>query len=132
MKTRLGFVSNSSSSSFIVAFDAIPNSPAELKKLLFDDKTAIGYYDKAITTERATYTIWDDMQSNNPLDKNQLESYIYDDYEGENKVIEDFVNKHTNAIFFEFSYADEDGPYFSVMEHGGVFDALPHLTFSHH
>jgi len=36
MKTRLGFVSNSSSSSFVVAFDKTPESVIEMQQLLFD------------------------------------------------------------------------------------------------
>ena len=35
MKTRSGFVSNSSSSSFIVAFKKVPKSVAEMQKMLF-------------------------------------------------------------------------------------------------
>lgn len=35
MKIRSGFVSNSSSSSFIVAFDRYPESPEDIKELLF-------------------------------------------------------------------------------------------------
>ena len=35
MKIRNGFVSNSSSSSFVVAFDKVPTSAKEMKKILF-------------------------------------------------------------------------------------------------
>jgi len=46
MKTRNGFVSNSSSSSFIVAFDKRPETPADLKEALFDpdQKMWVGAY----------------------------------------------------------------------------------------
>ena len=38
MKIRNGFVSNSSSSSFIVAFKKVPKSVAEMQKMLFGDE----------------------------------------------------------------------------------------------
>jgi len=43
MKTRYGFVSNSSSSSFVIAIDSKIKSAEELKPLLFKD------YDSFIT-----------------------------------------------------------------------------------
>jgi len=41
MKIRNGFVSNSSSSSFIVAFDREPESPDDIKEMLFKGKDKI-------------------------------------------------------------------------------------------
>lgn len=41
MKIRNGFVSNSSSSSFIVSFDKKPSSAEELREILFGDKEYI-------------------------------------------------------------------------------------------
>lgn len=42
-----------------------------------------------------------------------------------------------NAIFdgrivYEFEYCDNDSAYFAALEHGGLFDNLPHLRISHH
>ena len=45
MKKRLGFVSNSSSSSFIITFDKVPETVEELKELLFEDQEFITKYD---------------------------------------------------------------------------------------
>ena len=42
MKIRNGFVSNSSSSSFVVAFDKKPETVEELKKLLFGEEEVYG------------------------------------------------------------------------------------------
>ena len=54
MKIRDGFVSNSSSSSFIVAFDKTPETVAEMQNILFKNG---GYYhnpykDDVWTTEQ--------------------------------------------------------------------------------
>ncbi|KKK77527.1 hypothetical protein LCGC14_2852710, partial [marine sediment metagenome] len=42
MKIRQGFISNSSSSSFIVAFPKIPKNQNELQTMLFGDKESYG------------------------------------------------------------------------------------------
>jgi len=62
MKTRNGFVSNSSSSSFIVAFDKIPNNIEELQILLFGNEKTLEKYSYSITTSKAAETIWSLMQ----------------------------------------------------------------------
>jgi hypothetical protein len=43
MKIRIGFVSNSSSSSFIVAFRNKPKTVEEIKKLMFGDRRTFPY-----------------------------------------------------------------------------------------
>ena len=45
MKIRSGFVSNSSSSSFIVVFDEAPKSASHLKDMMFPKTNTIEYFD---------------------------------------------------------------------------------------
>ena len=62
MKKRLGFVSNSSSSSFIIIFDEEPKNTGDIKRMLFGDKTIISYYDNNITTNLASDIIFKDIE----------------------------------------------------------------------
>lgn len=50
MKIRQGFVSNSSSSSFIVIWDKKPTTTEEIKSILFSDHEIIDYYGNGFST----------------------------------------------------------------------------------
>ena len=65
MKIRNGFVSNSSSSSFIVKFPRIPNSIEDVTKILFGDKTKYysPYNDVVWDVSEVSETVFNDIQS---------------------------------------------------------------------
>lgn len=72
MKIRLGFVSNSSSSSFVVVFPRIPTSIQDTKELLFGN---LNWYDHpypgysscdGYPTEQIAETIFNDIQEQQP------------------------------------------------------------------
>ena len=65
MKTRTGFVSNSSSSSFIVAFRGLPESVDQLEAVLFHNYRGAIYdscYCNSATTREIAEQVWADMQ----------------------------------------------------------------------
>lgn len=62
MKIRNGFVSNSSSSSFLVSFKTLPTSVEQLREMLFGDRNHIELYDEGISTQTAASVVWNDIQ----------------------------------------------------------------------
>lgn len=65
MKVRNGFVSNSSSSSFIVGFPKLPSSPEELETMMFGSPGEVQPYDfcKATTTIEVAKQVFKDMSA---------------------------------------------------------------------
>ncbi len=67
MKIRKGFVSNSSSSSFVVAFPkGFDPSDTAVKELLFGDSQRVCYYEYAVDADQAASIIASDMRGQAP------------------------------------------------------------------
>jgi hypothetical protein len=76
-KVRTGFVTNSSSSSFIVAFDEMPSSINELQGLLFDEgQINVEVYDRSISCTEAAGIVFNDMQNQKPNDMKEIMSAL--------------------------------------------------------
>jgi hypothetical protein len=170
MKIRDGFVSNSSSSSFVVAFKKTPESAEELQKLLFGDEKH--YPDPYADPDRIAFfsstqvarTVWEDIEHGAPLTEAQVVrefqgGYIHGEPELDynsvknasreeqaqrfaeisrkrdefgTKKAQEFLNANPGAVFYLFSYSDNDSDYCCALEHGTLFDQLPHFRISHH
>lgn len=77
MKIRNGFVSNSSSSSFIVCWDNLPTTMYEIKNILFDNNEFHEYCDYSIETETLSYTILGDTKEATYDDIYDLQRQLY-------------------------------------------------------
>ena len=139
MKIRHGFVSNSSSSSFLVAFPSYPKSAQEVKDLLFGDREKFSgpYWEEEWSALEIAERVWNDMKKQIPNNKNVIMDrmhnviidsmdnyklppedpnerwnydYDWDSYSYDNdKVVMEFMDNHQGHYFFHFTYADDGG-----------------------
>ena len=179
MKIKRDFVTNSSSSSFIVAFPPGKISLDYLREKIFssgsvsrDQKAETVLKD--ITHQKGIELIKDDcniiskigsiidegwfegginlwdhhdkkaieygFKDHYDLRKNasqEIQDKIYRDYQLQNQQIcdslaENFIKENEGMVVYIFEYADEDGSYFSEMEHGGTFKNFPNIKISKH
>ena len=144
MKIRRDFVTNSSSSSFVVSFDKIPTDYHELKTMLFGDDEYFNTYNETIPTITLSEVIFNDMKSRGKVDvdlliRELMNGYVYDahdapdymdyksydDYRFASMVyFTDFINAHFSDLsnVFILEYGNEvDGPFADILEDDRIF-----------
>jgi len=183
VKIRTGFVSNSSSSMFVVAFPREPKSIKDVHEMMFNGHPFLGnpYDDGKTETKKIAQTVWGDIKPQKRWKHTTMLNRVndavrggwlsgqpnYDDFkiiphhitelEYDNKTIitarvreqtdwkaySKACDEHTQVVVDEllkefkgqkiyiFRYGD-DRDYFSVLEHGGIFNNLPHKQISCH
>jgi hypothetical protein len=161
LKVRNGFVSNSSSSSFIVAFDYIPKNASEMAQILFGEEEGYFYYSltgQYIERIQIAKKVFSDfIQSHHyvPLTPDEIKMVLRSgDVEPLNlgllnspldieemekqreerteKITEEFLNKNSGMFIYSFTYSDNEGELEAMIEHSGVFSRLPHLVVNQH
>jgi hypothetical protein len=177
MKIRIGFVSNSSSSSFIVGFPKIPASVEDIEYMLFDssDELYVNPYPDRKLEEDGSYSekyagwdtrfvaniVFSDIKNRASVSEKEISDELMDgSWEGEyeyrfapsdltheqKKHYYDLVNakrrevaerkasqlrEKLGDVIYIFDYQDDE-PLGSAMEHGTLFDRLPHIRISKH
>ena len=166
MKIRQGFVSNSSSSSFIVAFPkGMEISSDNVQNYLFADQESITAFDwiGTFSSKEIAEQVTRDMKAQTPNAAEYINEALTGhlpgapDYEsfrkrGADGKVNDYdwdaydkaSEKHRAAMaekiksefegmdIYTFKYSDNDGNFFCTMEHGGIFDNVPHMKVSNH
>lgn len=142
MKKRFYFVSNSSSSSFIVGLKEKPKSVSELQDIMFKNQQTISFYDDHMTCSDVAKRVFDDLKDQSSLSLEKMieacsEGYIdeliseecpdYHDYcdgkliDGDwDRYEEDLVAYHKKSVdFFKNKYPDVDCYFFEYSDNEG-------------
>jgi hypothetical protein len=146
MKIRNGFVSNSSSSSFILVFDEWVRDKEHLYDLLFTNKdlTIIKGYnthnDSFIDSMDIAKVIYNDLRNASRCTLGQLydlfEEMCYEEKSQKLREIAwtqatEFFDKYENKYIVNLEYGDDD-TMGATIEHDNVFKNIEHIRINRH
>lgn len=159
MKIRTRFVSNSSSSSFVIALSSIPKSVSDIDWLNLDNLTKTDFskneiyntvlrdinttmpvqFDSIVECVLSGYLGRVDSRLNNKMTKmseKEFEDFLEESdkirKKAATKIAKKFVAKNNDKFFYKLNYGDERSMFESVLEHSDLFKNIPNLEVSLH
>lgn len=161
MKIRNGFVSNSSSSSFVVAIDHKPVDANDLMGMLYPNMSEDTLHSYELYDSVETHTIKEISESvfknmsTNPKDiadafggwiegspeygdfRTSDGGHDWDAYqkaydEFREAYAKDVLKKYKSKFVFTVEYSDNEGDFGCFMEHSDIFENVSHERISHH
>jgi hypothetical protein len=162
MKSRSGFVSNSSSSSFIIGLPKVPETEEDLAEMLGDCAPLVAYGLHYTTKEAVVTRVFRDLQHSKPINRKDglgipFDAEVWEDVDfyahhfqyahgGEQRTFEDaleeFKRSLLKSVMEKSKGFDEDLVLYELsyaddggesnLEHGSIFRNIPHQQESHH
>ena len=147
MKIRQSFVSNSSSSSFIVTFDKDPTELENLKEMMGACYAEEYSYSTENVISRVHMDVIKGKTASIPELVQEFENIVFE-YKSTNGGVTDwaeidranrekaeiavqqFIETRKGAFTYILEYCDDGGE--AALEHGNIFRNLPHVRSSHH
>jgi hypothetical protein len=119
--------------------DKRPESPIEIEQKLWPNMTSLGSpYDsfKSFSVHEAAESVWCQLKGERPLGLKKVIEMFENEYNvSHDQAVKDgteFYNSAKGKQIYALSYADNDGPFGSMMEHGDVFRNIPNKQISQH
>ena len=102
MKIRNGFVSNSSSSSFLVGFKDIPATEQEMVKMLFGSNNTLRYYENLYPADEIAAIVLRDLLFGSPLSEEEIKEELNSGYLGRGYGSDDWRYHRADAVEDKF------------------------------